>query len=1059
MKKNYRHRSSSNPMTVILRPLGSLSEKLLSSTFIVGDKTKLTNKKSIKCIALASMLAFSLTGCGGGNENTPPPDPTAAYGFEPDSSEPDAVNAKPSAVSLAAANTLDPALDIGPGPYGCSENVCGANRKELPTGRAKHQNAPNTVVPEPPRIERILRQSELANPQCLADCPIDALEANKCSNDCRGKVVQPSLPAFRSSTDGRIVLTAGKAAVAASKLDHMNRVPLVRRTNDLHKDVFSNSLEIDFGGAKVPAGKIGRSAAPGRFFCGLDQAPRACGGDDCYDLTLVEPWRADDNQCPNGWDTCSRLGAIPVTVRVQNPKTKNAKVISAKAKGDWVASPSFPARTAEPIVTADGRLIVFRLLGGYPVDNGIGLTYKFVKNNGQVKEGRYSLSYAFSDKACDVQAWFKRNPNGAYPNMRPFSAAHYDDRLKKYGFAAYPLRDAYGKVFEEGDLVRGSYPWMDRRGNNVVFSTVVPKGVLDGPNSGNIASRYPMSIEHPKLGRKTSRSPRGFAVAGSWTHGKIVMLDGIFNNEDYGIDAGDTRQFELYRTKQGTPVKVRVDGNSNTRAFPVPGTRGNTQHIESLENTFAMHKDMKPTMPRDVVWAMSRGDALSELAFDDFVDPHILLLAPMNAAWKMPRVIKESEMRMGTRGGFYEDGFKKVGNGFVHDPSAIRLQNAATSPLYPVAAPGKIVGEARVEPVAQGGIEGRGLWLEPSVKATFDFPAGQAIPDRSFYVSTFFDSRAPLKGGRHIFSVNTAMGDAWAVVHPGGISVTRNYNGAVDETVSFTVGADHPWRNNGWHNVGVLFGENGLITAFVDGDPIGRTTFSEPVFLGAGASVQLGGKRAGFDGARGWYDDFRVVAAGAVSQLDGAASIELLCNYARGTMASIAKGADLFASSERSRAVRARAAAKGLTIADDRRLRCVTDYSKDLAVKLPLSNGQLSLRARILDDLAGNAKLVAGMPRPDTTQNAFCLSCHESNANDPFRPVGLAIEALHNIGIPVEDDPRTQPGQPYSRWHKPAYAHGVIPANWFESLNGVSVPAVKRTPDGPLTILDWQLRE
>ncbi|VUD46820.1 hypothetical protein TDB9533_00901 [Thalassocella blandensis] len=1070
MTRKNRHQTSSiqylNPS-----PQGLSSSKVNE----VGKFTllKFVKYSITKYIALA-MFVFSLSGCGGSSENISAASAEnienaasakSKSGFE---KEDDSVESAPEIAAAPISSvgaTLDAALEDGTGPSMCAEKLCAANRKELPTGRATYQNAPTTVVPEPPRIERILRQSELANPQCLADCPINAKASNACSNDCRGKVVQPSLPAFRTSTDGRLALPAGSAGVAASLLDDLNGVPLVRRSLSLYKNAFSETRPINLSSAKIPPGVIGRSSSPGRFFCGLDQAPRVCGQDDCYDLTLVEPWKLEGAKCPNGWPQCSRMAAVPVTVRVQDPKTKNAKVVSAKATGDWVASRSFPATTVEPIVTADGRLIVFRLLGGYPIDNGVGLTYSFVKNDQTIHEGRYSLSYAYSDEPCDVRAWFKTNPNGAYPNMKPWSAAHYDDRLKKYGFSAYPLRDAYGKVFEEGDLVRGSYPWIDRRGNNVIFSTVVPAGVVDGPSTSNIATRYPMSIEHPKLGRPTSRSPRGFAVAGSWTHGKIVMLDGIFNNEDYGIDAGDTRQFELYRSAKGTPVNVRVDGNSNTRAFPTPGTRGNTQHIESLENTYAMHTGMRAVTPRDVVWTMSRGDALSELAFDDMLDPHVLLFAPMNAAWKMPRQLQSSEMRMGTRGGKYQDGFQKSNGAFVHDPAKIAFQNAATSPIYPVALPGKLSGEGRVEPVAQGGIEGRGLWLEGNANVSFEFPKAQGMPQRSFYVSTFFDSRSPLKGGRRLFTLeadngaSNESGEVYTLVHPGGISVTRVLPGGENEIVSFPVAQDHPWRKNGWHHIGILFGKNGLVTAFVDGDPVGRKKMTEPVTLTAGARVVLGGQGAGFKGVRGWFDELRLVTAGEVSQLEGPASIELLCNYARGTMASIGNVSPLFASSERSPAVRNRARIAGLEIADDRRLRCVTDYSQDLAVRIPLPQGEISLRSRILEDLTGNSKLIAGVPRPDTTQNAFCLSCHESAANDPLRPRGLAVAALVNNGIPVELDPRTQPGQPYSRWNQPAYAHGVIPAQWFESIHGVSVPVVKRTPDKPLPILEWQLRQ
>lgn len=946
-------------------------------------------------------------------------------------------------------DVLDPALEEGAGPSGCAESLCGADRTELPAGTVRRRSAPETVVPEPPRIERILRQSELANPGCLSDCPAGAGEGHACSRDCEGRVIQPSLPAFRTTTDGRVALTGGgRAAVSASRLDGRNARPLVERGLSLHQQAFSRELDIDASGARVPPGRLGRSGSPDRFFCGVDQAPRACGDDDCYDVVLVEDWQGSgDAECPNGWRVCGRFAAAPVRIRVRDPKTADAVVVEARTTGDWTASAPYPAHTAEPIATADGRLVVFRLLGGHPLPRGVGMTYDFVRDDGSVhRGGRYSLSYVYSDDPCDVRAWFSTTADGAFRNLRPLSAAHYDRRLSRYGFAAYPLRDAYGEPFAEGDLVRGSYPWMDRHGNNVFFSTILPVGIRDETGE----SRFPMGIEHPRLGRPTSRSPRGFAVAGSWTHGKIVMLDGVLNNEDYGIDAGDTRRFGLYRSAGGAAVSARVDGNSNNRAFGTPGTRGNTQHMESLENTHAMHAGMAPVTPRDVVWTLARGDVLEEVVFDDMVDPHVVLFAPMNAAWRMGRTLGGGEQAFGSRRGGYRDGFRQEGGVFVHDPSEIELQNAATSPVLPVARRGVVRGEARVEPVAQGGVHGRGLWLEPEASARFDFPDDEVFPDRAFYLSTFFDARASLAGGRRLMALRAGESTVHVVVHPGGVSVHRG-----DRIASLPVGVDHPWRRDGWHHVGALF-EAGEVTILIDGDPIGQAAFPA-VTLGAGARVILGGEGGGFPGARGWTDELRLVVAGAPSQLDGPSSVELLCNYARGTMASLGPASDRYVDAERSPAVRARAAAAGMLLPTERRLRCVTDYSRDLSVSVRLPEGERSLREELLERLAGDATLRRGSPRPDTRGNAFCASCHV--ASDPLRPAGLALDALAAGDVPVERDARAQPGQPYARWSRPPLAHGSIPAGWLQGSGGAPTPSRALSLDAPQPILEWLLPE
>ncbi|CAN5465279.1 hypothetical protein BH11MYX1_BH11MYX1_43640 [soil metagenome] len=117
---------------------------------------------------------------------------------------------------------------------------------------------------------------------------------------------------------------------------------------------------------------------------------------------------------------------------------------------------------------------------------------------------------------------------------------------------------------------------------------------------------------------------------------------------------------------------------------------------------------------RDVVWSITRGLATDEVAFDDFMNPNLVLLAEMTAAWEASGSPKD---------GLLDDGFAASGSGadapFTHDSSAIRIQNAAASAIVPLAATGHIEGEARVEPAALGGIHGRGLWLEPTAAATF----------------------------------------------------------------------------------------------------------------------------------------------------------------------------------------------------------------------------------------------------------------------------------------------------------------------------------------------------
>ncbi|NQZ59276.1 MAG: hypothetical protein HRT88_17620, partial [Lentisphaeraceae bacterium] len=42
----------------------------------------------------------------------------------------------------------------------------------------------------------------------------------------------------------------------------------------------------------------------------------------------------------------------------------------------------------------------------------------------------------------------------------------------KYGFAMHPLRDQEGVPLPINHDIKGTYPWMDRSGNNIVFTNI-----------------------------------------------------------------------------------------------------------------------------------------------------------------------------------------------------------------------------------------------------------------------------------------------------------------------------------------------------------------------------------------------------------------------------------------------------------------------------------------------------------------------------------------------------------------------------------------------------------
>ena len=73
------------------------------------------------------------------------------------------------------------------------------------------------------------------------------------------------------------------------------------------------------------------------------------------------------------------------------------------------------------------------------------------------------------------------------------------------------------------------------------------------------------------------------------------------------------------------------------------------------------------------------------------------------------------------------------------------------------------------------------------------------------------------------------------------------------------------------------------------------------------------------------------------------------------------------------------------------------------------------------------------MPRPDSLNNQFCLSCHHENGKG-----GLDLPALQrNVDVLAKYDHRRQPMQP------PAKVGGYLPINWLPGSDGYD----QQTPD------------
>lgn len=827
--------------------------------------------------------------------------------------------------------------------------------------------APTTVTPDVPLITRRV---------VLAD---------------RGHYVAPVVPAWRSSADGRIAIVDG--VIRPVKLELLRSGPISQQGPDLAASIFGDGKSVlaDFG-----------DTATGGFLCTPARSnPAPCPenpDEDCYDLVIV---RRDDD--------AGQLVSAPLHVRVSSPKTLQAAVEGIQVGTQTAVDLPFHS-SGEMVPTADGHLVTLRIHEGG--DHGAASKITYQLSGGRVVTQPVSLAYAYAADACDITEWLAQDKTGTLTSIRPWPAAFYDPRLHDahgaptYGIAARPIRDADGNELAEDAILAGSYPWLDREGNNLMFSTVDPR-----PLSATLRARYPMVVEGGDPLAVIDTAPRGFAVVGAWTQGKTVMLDGMINNEDYGFNPDDTHRVVLYQSA-GAPLAVRVNGGSNNGVTPLglPFANGNNHEIESLENTFAMHAPALPVTPHDVVWSVTRGLASDEIAFDELMNPNLVLLAEMNAAWR-PLYDPVSHAQVATNGQL-EDGFDVADSGgaFTYDAAAVRVQNAAASPLFALASSGQLSGDGRIEPFALGGVRGRGLWLEPASRLAFTFPDEPNAAGHAFYVSLFIDARDHLDGAAPVFAFTPSGATSpWSLSLADGGATAVIQDGDTASRIDIACAAAS-WKLR-WHHLGVLFDANHA-TLLLDGNSLASVALASPVALTAG-TLRVGG-------IRGWYDEVRVEIDGDGHPLTTRPAPELLCNVAHGTVVRDA-GNDT----------------------------CATDYTTDLGVgrgRIPA--GTTSRRAAILE---GDAPLYWDLARPDSTRRAFCLSCHVDAARDPGRAPRLTLEALTAGTVPTSQDPRTQPMQPPSIDELPAQARGNLPAHWIDG----TYPA--HATQGPVPILSWTL--
>ncbi len=726
--------------------------------------------------------------------------------------------------------------------------------------------------------------------------------------------------------------------------------------------------------------------------------PYACGpglANDCYDITVI-------NAISKGISIT--LYGTPVTVEVTNPKTADAR-IAAVTLGEPVAGRVIDATNEimEPTVTQDGRLLAARI-GGVPRE-------WVHPQSGESFVRPYDLMYSvLSDEyePCDIRGW---------KDFHPVSHAPYDPQMKgRYGIADYPFRDTEGKPIADGEDMGGTYPWLDREGANVfmtgVHGRLSEQSETEYPRRCVVAGceKYPENIDFD----------RGFMVAGAWTHGKLVHLDGLINSIDWAVGVTPSMHYmvDLYRDAAGAPVPVRVGSGRfigefrGVGPFP-PGYSDNANILDSLQQLPNFNNHAKTITPRDVVWIMSTGVATDEIAFDDFMDPAALIVSNMQASITQVYDEKGESTNIPHQwNGQVREMVSVVLKryGLVPDEKdEIHIQNAATTLKRPVPEYGYVkAGTARVEPVALGGVKGRGFWLSGENAIVYTIPEQPAELDPgTWYVGLFIDSHADDGATRALLTFPD--GTQLRIVNANRLQYVRA------ESIEHEVALP---ATSGFRHLGLrVSDDNREISLLADGMEFNRYRAKKPLFRIKAGNLTVGSpgpKVESVDaGARGWIDNFIVLARDV--------DHESACNQANGTMARVdaEDSWNQVASRYPAWAHAAVAAASGDE--SDARFVCYLDHSEDYGAHLAnIPEGLTSVRQAIHFP---EGPIRSGAPRPDSTGNPFCLSCHHAEGRG-----GLTIEALaFNPDVNAEDDPRRQPQQP------PRRVFGNIPANWIPS--------------------------
>lgn len=786
---------------------------------------------------------------------------------------------------------------------------------------------------------------------------------------------------------------------------------------------------------------------------GTRKNPYACGEsgeDDCYDVTLVSSYLRISNQAPrmhNG----NRLMGTPMHIRVSNPKTTQATVAEVTF-GEPTFSKGRTDVLFETLTPADGRIFVARR-GFTPL----------VWQNTATKEtqlGSYDIVYAVTppeSDPCDVTDW---------SDLYPITHAPYDERVnQRYLFAAQPFRDPGGEIIPDGVDIKGTYPWMDKEAK--MFSMQVAPGKLFPRHAydGNPMSRFPVRCYDEEecdvayMRDSDNSKDNLYVIVGAWTQGKMVLLDGLLNDLDFRLGGRDRDHSYISIYEPGTGKDSESTGEKrvgSTRGGPgvvpvkdkageVVGNyaTGNISMFDSVENRLNYVENIKHSKPYDVVWNMSSGHSTEEFAFDDYLTPDGFIVSNMvgHLKHKNSRWYKMD----------YYDGWHQL---LMNFSGEVRVQNSATSlPSHWLIPEYGRVYNGRLEPVANGGVRGKGLWFNGN-NTRIEYTVREQPQDvltKDWYYGLFIEPRLSDDDVERVL-VRFPDNSKLTLVGLDQLKLSSH-----QEKVVATLDLPASVTELAWSHLGLLVhaadetGSPGKLEIFLDGflfwqsnldygfasfaeSNLGVTNF-RPVAGRITVGDDVAGK--GLAAYHGWMDEFKAFAYEP--------NLESICNYAHGTIVGLTETtedrwqdlADRYEQTSHDK-VTTELALYGQTGSD--RYVCYHDYSgDDLAHTNNLPANTIALRDRFHFP---EGPLYHDVPRPDSSANEFCHTCHHKDGIG-----GLDLEALELRGMDAKYDHRRQPLQP------PAKVYGSIPANW---LPGSANDAFDSGPEG-VWIDEWIL--